>query len=100
MVQRRRQPNKRQQTHAAARGSAPSRAPLAPLERKPPVVYGKPYVVLEDSQKSTFVYDGGAWVAHAKSIAEYRQDSQVKELSQKINGMTRYEVCAQIHPSN
>jgi hypothetical protein len=72
------------------------RLPVAVAERKPPVVYGKPFVVLEDSQKSTFVYSGGQWVPHTKSIAECRQDCRVKELAQKINGMTRYEVCSPV----
>ena len=72
------------------------RTPVAEYERKVPVTYGKPVVVLEDSQKDTFVYQGGQWVRHTKSIAECREDCQVKELAQKINGMTRYEVCSPI----
>ena len=61
-----------------------------------PVVYGKPFVVLEDTQKGTFVYQGGQWIPHTRTIAECRKDSQVKELAQKINGMTRYEVCSSV----
>ncbi len=57
-------------------------------------MYGKPFVLLEDSQKETFIYNGNQWVPHSKTIAECRQDSQVKQLPQKINGMTRYEVCS------
>ncbi len=68
----------------------------AVIEKKPPVVYGKPFVVLEDGQKDTFIYQGGKWVPHTKTIAECREDCQVKELSQKINGMTRYEICSPV----
>lgn len=75
------------------------RAPrvLAPLEvYKPkntvPTQYGKPFILLEDTDKNTFEYQGGAWVPHAKTIAECQVDCQVKELSQKVNKMTRYEV--------
>ncbi len=84
------------------RASAPPPAPLQALsaERKPPVVYGKPFILLEDSQKETFIYSGNQWVPHPKTIAECRQDSQVKELPQKINGMTRYEVCAPLNSVN
>ncbi|MGD9724431.1 MAG: hypothetical protein AB7O59_24260 [Pirellulales bacterium] len=64
------------------------------LERKAPVVYGKPFVLLEDDQKGTFIYSAGQWVRHTRSIAECRLDCQVKELAQKINGMTRYEICS------
>jgi hypothetical protein len=76
--------------------AGPVRASLPVYERKQPVVYGKPFVVLEDVQRQTFVYNGGQWVPHTKTIAECRTDCQVKELAQKINGMTRYEVCAPI----
>ncbi len=68
-------------------------------EKKPAVVYGKPFIVLEDVEKDTFIYNGGRWTRHTRSIAECRQDSQVKELSQKINGMTRYEVCSPLQSS-
>lgn len=55
--------------------------------------YGKPYVVMEDDRKQTFIYDGGAWVAYTRSIAECRADQcQVKPLAQRVNNMTRYEV--------
>ncbi len=56
------------------------------------VIYGAPYIVLEDEAKKTFVYDGGAWVPNSMTIAEYRQTCQVKELPQKVNRMIRYEV--------
>ncbi len=71
------------------------KAPLV-MERKAPVVYGKPFIVLEDDQKSTFVYKDGRWLPHGITIAECLQTCQVKELQQKINGMTRYEVCAPV----
>ena len=69
---------------------------MPPLEKRIPVVYGRPFIVLEDSQKGTFVYAGGQWIPHDRSIAECRLDCQVKALSQKINGMTRYEVALPI----
>jgi len=55
-------------------------------------VYGKAFILMEDLQKNTFEYVKGAWVPHAMTIAECRVDCQVKELPQKVNGMTRYEV--------
>jgi hypothetical protein len=85
--------NKRQKARSAA--PPPPALRVQPTsERKPTIVYGKPFIVLEDDRKETFVYSGGRWVQHSKSIAECRQDSQVKELPQKINGMTRYEICS------
>ena len=62
------------------------------LAPKPPVQYGKPFILLEDSDKKTFEYKSGARVPYTMSIAECRQDCQVKELPQKVNRMTRYEV--------
>ena len=87
--------------HSNQRARAPSSAPsptrnlYRPPELTPrpaPAVYGKPFIVLEDEAKNTFVFQGGAWVAHTSSIAEFRQSCQVKELSQRVNKMTRYEV--------
>jgi hypothetical protein len=78
-------------------GAAPPpavRTPPTLAERKPPVVYGKPFVLLEDTQKATFIFKSGKWVQHVSSIAECKIDCQVKQLPQQINGMTRYEVCA------
>ena len=66
--------------------------PPEPAERTAPVVYGKAFIVLEDEAKNTFIFKGGAWVAHTASIAECRQSCQVKELPQRVNNMTRYEV--------
>jgi hypothetical protein len=93
MGQRNRHHNNKQQKPRAATPHAFRAAP-AVLEKKVKVSYGKPFVVLEDGQKGTFIYNDGQWVAHSKSIAECRVDCQVKELAQKINGMTRYEVCS------
>ena len=77
---------------------APPPPPLraAPTEKKLPIVYGKPFILLEDDQRGTFIYHGGQWVRHSRSIAQCRSDSQVKELPQKINGMTRYEICSPV----
>jgi hypothetical protein len=66
--------------------------PPEPSQRAAPVVYGKPFIVLEDDAKKTFVYKGGSWVEHTSSIAECRQTCQVKQLPQRVNNMTRYEV--------
>ena len=94
--------NNRFQTHgkrkpgrgaAAAPARPPSLAERA-AERGPAPVYGQPFVILEDAQKSTFIYKGGAWVPHDMSIAECRESGQVTELPQKVKQMTRYEVRA------
>jgi len=79
----------------------PSASPLrqeAPLVREiaPKPTYGKPFVLLEDLQKNTFEYLHGAWVPHPKRIDECRVDCLVKELPQKLNKMTRYEVRSQL----
>ena len=59
--------------------------------------YGKPFVLLEDAQKSTFIYTGVQWVPHSQiDRRDIRVDCQVKELPQKIKGMTRYEICAAV----
>jgi hypothetical protein len=73
----------------------PRATPVAPrpvIEKKPPVVYGKAIVVLEDEAKVTFEFQQGAWVPFSMSIAECRRDCLVKELPQKVNRMTRYEI--------
>jgi hypothetical protein len=63
------------------------------MVKKPTLVYGKPFVLLEDSKKNTFGYEGGAWVPYAMTIAQCRLDAcQVTQLAQKVNNMTRYEV--------
>ena len=66
--------------------------PPEPAQRTAPVVYGKAFIVLEDEAKNTFIFKGGAWVAHTASIAECRQSCQVKQLPQRVNKMIRYEV--------
>jgi hypothetical protein len=95
MAQKRRfSQNKRQ----AARSTAPDTRSL----RRPPelselpsrVVYGKPFIVVEDADKNTFVFQAGNWVAYTASIAECRETCQVKELPQRVNGRVRYEVRA------
>jgi hypothetical protein len=73
----------------------PDLAPVATAEpriKKADIEYGKPYILLEDINKDVFEYKGGAWVAHPRTISECRVDCQVKELPQKVNKMTRYEV--------
>jgi hypothetical protein len=100
MGQRNRNHGKRQKPHLAAATPAAFRNPVAALERKIPVTYGKPFIVLEDGQKNTFVFAGGAWKPHTATIAECRVDCKVKELPQKINGMTRYEVCSPVPSTN
>jgi hypothetical protein len=96
MGQRGRHHNNHQKPRAGGPQSTAFRAPVVAPEKKIPITYGKPFVVLEDSQKDTFVFNGGQWIRHTKTIAECRQDCQVKELSQKINGMTRYEICTPV----
>lgn len=64
----------------------------APYVPTPPVTYGKPVLVLEDATRQTFEFKGGTWVPFPLSIAECRRDCLVKQLPQKINNMTRYEV--------
>jgi hypothetical protein len=76
---------------AAAPPRPPSLAEMA-AERGPPTVYGKPFTILEATDKSTFIYKGGAWVPHDMTIAECRATCQVTELPQKVKQMTRYEV--------
>jgi hypothetical protein len=82
--------NKRQQ-HTAAR-AAPVRPPLEVYQKRPPKQYGKPFILLEDENKNTFQYLRGSWVPHDRKIADCRLDCEVKELPQKVNKMTRYEV--------
>lgn len=93
--------NNRFQTHGKRKGGGTGAARPAPLasssiERRPPKVYGKPFVVLEAADKSTFIYEGGSWVPHSMTIAECRASCQVTELPQKVKQMTRYEVRAPV----
>jgi hypothetical protein len=93
MAQRNRFQNRRPARPAAT--AAPVRnqaAEVLAAQQRVKTVYGEPFILLEDANKNTFEYRGGAWVAHSKSIKECRVDCQVKELSQKLNRMTRYEI--------
>ena len=90
----------RSQRRAAPPAAARGMTALERPEKPRPVVYGKPFMVLEDPQKKVFVIQGAQLVPHEKSIAAYRQDSQVKELPQKIKGLTRYEICSPIGVSD
>jgi len=90
--------NRPRQNNNRGRGFDPN-SPTRSLRRPPEptasqaVAYGKPFIVMEDEAKKTFVYKAGAWVEFEASIAECRQSScQVKQLAQKVNRMTRYEV--------
>ena len=84
-----RKPNK--SGPAARRSEAPRTAPV-PFELKPPKQYGKAFVLLEDTEKNTFEFASGAWIPYGLTIAQCRRDCLVKELPQKVNGNTRYEV--------
>lgn len=84
-------------------GKRNSRAPLPSVPsvprsivRTPPKVYGKPFVLLEDERKNVFEFQGGAWTAYPRTIAECKVDCDVKQLAQKVNNMTRYEVRPEI----
>jgi hypothetical protein len=97
----------RQMGRAAGRPAPPFssegrglRKPPVVVERASPVVYGKPFVVVEDESKNTFIFQAGNWVPHSASIAECRQTCLVKELPQRLNRMIRYEVrCPEGHHS-
>ncbi len=95
MPQKRRfqQPNKRQQaSRPPADNRRSSLVSIIPTEPVAPTVYGKAFIVAEDAQKNTFYFQGGAWVAYPETIAQAKQTCLVKELPQKLNNMTRYEV--------
>src|ERR1700722_7135157 len=83
------QNNKRQKPHARPPMVRP---PLEIREAKAAKVYGKPFILLEDANRATFQFLRGAWVPYPKNIAECRQDCEVKQLSQKVNNMTGYEI--------
>lgn len=92
MVQRNRFSHRRTKKRSTTpHTSSPREAPRS-FEKKAPVQYGKPFVLLEDANKNTFEYKSGAWIPHAMSIAQCRVECQVNELPQKVNSMTRYEV--------
>jgi hypothetical protein len=92
LAQRRKFNQNKRQIARAAPESRSLRYPPEIIERQLPKVYGKPFIVLEDTAKNTFIYSAGNWVAHSASIAECRQLGQVKELPQRLNQMIRYEV--------
>ena len=89
--------NRPRQNNNRSRGFDPN-SPTRSLRRPPEptasqaVAYGKPFIVMEDEAKKTFVYKAGSWVEFEFSIAECRQSCQVKQLAQKVNRMTRFEV--------
>ena len=76
---------------AGLRASVPLPSPVI-RQRKPPTQYGKPFILLEDESCNTYEYASGAWVPYELSIAQCRQQFLVKELPQKLNGKTRYEI--------
>ena len=93
MAQKRRfNQNKRQAARLPPSDTRTLRRPPELVERPRPVVYGKPFVIVEDPDKNTFVFKAGEWVAYSASIAECRQTCRVKELPQRVNGRIRYEV--------
>ena len=76
-----------------SRGSnLPPAAVLTPLPRSNPKQYRAAFVLMENDKKQTFQYQNGAWIEFERSIADCRVDCQVKQLSQKVNNMTRYEI--------
>lgn len=92
MPQRNRSANKRQKPRTRSSQAATLKEAPAVIEKKIPVEYGKPFILMEDASKNTFEFKQGQWVPHAMSIAECRQSCQVKELPQKVKEMTRYEI--------
>jgi len=83
-------PRRHQQRRPSPTNTLMAQTPA--VERAAPVEYGKPMIVMEDTNKATFVYEGGAWVPHERTIADWKQDCLVKELPQRVRGMVRYEV--------
>jgi hypothetical protein len=82
---------KKRQAHGSH--APPPLAPLVAAERAPALKYGKPFTLLEDESKATFQFTAGSWIPYSMTIAECRQNNcQVRELPQKVNRMTRYEV--------
>lgn len=88
----RRHPSHQRRNDSRRPSSRQEAVPAPKPERKPPVVYGQPFIVLEDESKNTFTYQSGSWIPHSMTIAECRQSCQVRELPQKLNRMIRYEV--------
>lgn len=85
-------PNRRKGGSLPTAGTRSLRRAPDVLDLPQQVTYGKPIIVVEDAEKKTFVYQAGEWVEYSASIAECRLTCQVKELPQRINGRTRYEV--------
>jgi hypothetical protein len=76
----------------STREAVPLVARPAP-QKAPPIVYGKPFTLLEDRSKATFTFSGGAWVPYSMTIAECLESNcQVQRLPQEVNRMIRYEV--------
>ncbi|HEY1599930.1 MAG TPA: hypothetical protein VGG64_10030 [Pirellulales bacterium] len=93
MGKKRRYNDKRHSPRPIAPAPAPAeRRAAAAIERKAKTEYDKPFILLENADKDTFMFKAGQWARHSMSIAEYRENSLVKELAQKVNGMTRYEI--------
>lgn len=92
MAQKHRYRNNRQVSRARTPAPPIPVRPAVVVEKKSPTQYGKPFILLEDGEKNTFEFKSGQWVAHPLSIHECRESCQVKELPQKVNGMTRYEI--------
>ena len=100
MAPKRRFPqNKRQTARLPSSDTRALRRPPEFVERAAPVVYGKPFIVVEDTAKKTFVFQAGQWVEYSASIAECRQTCLVKELPQRVNGRIRYDVRARLNGS-
>jgi hypothetical protein len=89
--------NRHQKRPARASREPTPLLPRVVPEKAAPIVYGKPFTLLEDKNKLTFEFSGGAWVRYAMSIAECRENNcQVQRLPQEVNSMIRYEVRAPI----
>ena len=55
---------------AKAAGAVWPGLPAWPTCRKCHVVYGKPFILMEDAEKNTFVYKAGEWVAYEATVAD------------------------------
>lgn len=84
--------NQNRRKHPSRGSNLPPTAAPTPLPRSTPKRYGTAFVLMENDQKQAFQYQNGAWVEFERSIADCRVDCQVKQLSQKVNNMTRYEI--------
>jgi len=62
---------------------APRREAPPAYEPKPPVEYGKMFMVIEDASKQTFEFKDGEWVPFPLSIAECKREGLVKEPPKK-----------------